>query len=255
MKTKSFFASWQSRSLQILCALVAVSQPLQAVDAENHSMEEGTTRLQKIHSELRLVHGSFEDEYPEQLMTARYLPSDAKVLELGGNMGRNSCVIASILQDSKNLVVLESDKSSAECLRRNRDCNGFQFHVEASALSKIPLVQSGWDTMPSAVDVPGCFRVDTITFDEVQKKYGIVFDTMVVDCEGALYYILRDDPEILKNINLLIIENDYLNRSHFDYVLDVFKKNGFHLVYNEHLTINNRALDSVRTEFYQVWKK
>ncbi len=219
---------------------------------ENLSREEGINKLQKIHSKLRLLHGSFEDEYPEQLMAAMYLHPDAKVLELGGNVGRNSCVIGSILQDSRNLVILESDKRSAECLQQNRDYNNLQFHIEASALSKIPLIQSDWTSKPSNVDLPGFFRVDTIIFDEVQKKYEIEFDTMVVDCEGALYYILRDDPDILKNIKLIIVENDYTDKKHLDYTLEVFVKNGFRLIFSDkHVD----SPTSFREDFYQVWKK
>lgn len=256
MKTKkSFFASWQTYPVRILFILASCTQLLHSSDVLSFASDESVTKLQIIHSKLKLVHGSFDDEYPEQLMTAMFLPSDAKVLELGGNMGRNSCVIASILEDSRNLVVLESDKGFAGCLQRNRDCNALQFRIEASALSKIPLIQSGWNTIPSTVDLPGYFRVDTIDFNTLQRKYEIVFDTLVADCEGALYHILKDDPEILTNIKLIIIENDYLERSQFEYTLDMFKTNGFNLIYNQTLTINNRALDSVRKEFYQVWKK
>ncbi len=173
--------------------------------------EDGITKLQRIHSKLELLHGSILDEYPEQLMTATFLPPDAKVLELGGNVGRNSCVIASILQDSRNLVTIEPGKIWADQIKENRDHNSLSFHVEAAAVSKTPLVQQGWVTIPSAEDLPGYHRVDTITFTELEEKYSIVFDTLIADCEGALYYILRDDPQILTNIKLVIVENDYSN--------------------------------------------
>src|SRR5205085_5472893 len=127
-------------------------------------------KLQTIHSKLKLIHGNLSEEYPEQLMSTMYLPADAKVLELGGNVGRNSCVIATILNDSKNLVSVESSKESALLLQDNRDINGLQFHIEPSAISKVPLIQMGWNTIPSEVDQPGFFRVNTITFDELQKK-------------------------------------------------------------------------------------
>lgn len=49
--------------------------------------------MQKIHSKLNLILGNLLEEYPEQLMTAMYLKKNAKVLELGANIGRNTCVI------------------------------------------------------------------------------------------------------------------------------------------------------------------
>ncbi len=204
-------------------------------------------KIQMIHSKLELIHGSLTEEYPEQLMTTMYLSSDAKVLELGGNVGRNSCVIASILQDSRNLVTIESCKEYAKDLQENRDHNGLNFHIEASAVSKVPLIQEGWTTIVSEVDLPGYVRVNTITFDEVQSKYGIIFDTIVADCEGAFYYILRDDPEILRNIKLIIVENDYVNDEHFKFTADLFTKYGFELVYE--------SAYFERTNFYQVWKR
>ena len=41
-------------------------------------------------------------------MVVRYLKGNERVLEIGGNIGRNSLVISSILgKNSENLVVLE----------------------------------------------------------------------------------------------------------------------------------------------------
>jgi hypothetical protein len=58
--------------------------------------------LANIHSRYRLNYGSFQHEYPEQLMAATYLTGNEKVLEIGANIGRNSIVIAHILQQSNN---------------------------------------------------------------------------------------------------------------------------------------------------------
>lgn len=207
-------------------------------------------KLKEIHSTLTLIHGSFLEEYPEQLMSATFLPKEAKVLELGGNVGRNSCVIASILKDSKRLVVMESAPESAQLLQENRNINRLKFHIEVSALSRVPLIQNGWNTMPSKEVLPGYFRVNTISFDKLQSKYNIVFDTLVVDCEGALYYILRDDPGILKNIKLIITENDYTKLKHLRYVQALFRKYGFRLAYNQ-----SGGWGSCYNEFYQVWRK
>ena len=207
-------------------------------------------QLKKIHSKLRLVHGSFKEEYPEQLMTVMFLPREAKVLELGGNVGRNSCVIASILNDSNHLVVMESSPESAQLLQINRDHNNLKFHIEASALSRVPLIQNAWNTIPGDVVLPDYFSVNTLTFEELQSKYNMEFDTLVVDAEGALYYILRDDPDILTNIKLIITENDYQNINHFKFVKNRFKDKGFELIYNQ-----PGGWEPCEKEFFQVWKK
>ncbi len=222
-----------------------LSSPLEAV-----SIDQAKHKLETIHSKLHLVHGSLAEEYPEQLMAAMYVSKNAKVLELGGNVGRNSCVIASILKKSKNLVVVESSSESAKLLQENRDANKLQFHIEASAISKVPLVQSGWKTVPSKVDLPGHTRIKTISYAKLKKKYGIKFDTLVVDCEGALYNILVDDPKMLKNITTVIIENDFDDLQHMLYVQNLFKQNGLQCVYNE-----AGGFGPCYDYFYQVWKK
>jgi FkbM family methyltransferase len=220
------------------------------IPVEALNLESAIERLQAAHSRLRLIHGSFEDEYPEQLMTAMYLPANAKVLELGANVGRNSCVIASLLNDSKNLVSVESIEEFAKLLQENRDVNGLQFHIEVGAISKIPLIQSWWTTMPSDEDKPGWARVKTITYSELKAKYGIKFDTLVVDCEGALYYILRDEPNILKKIKLIIIENDFSELNQMLFVQNLFKQNGLQCVYSQ-----AGGWGPCSDQFYQVWKK
>ena len=50
-------------------------------------------KLLFIHSSLKLNYGSFNDELPEQKMSVRYLTGNEKVLEIGGNIGRNSLII------------------------------------------------------------------------------------------------------------------------------------------------------------------
>jgi hypothetical protein len=56
------------------------------------------------------------------------------------------------------------------------------------------------------------------TLPELKEKYPINFDTLVLDCEGAFYYILMDYPEILHGINLIIMENDYHSIDHKKYI-------------------------------------
>ena len=65
-----------------------------------------------------------------------------KVLEIGGNIGRNTLVIASIL-NSSNLVTLECNLESCNQLNENKNLNKFSFFIENSALSAKKLIQIG----------------------------------------------------------------------------------------------------------------
>jgi FkbM family methyltransferase len=207
-------------------------------------------KLQTIHSRLNIRYGSLMDELPEQKMAVRYLSGNEKVLEIGGNIGRNSLVIASILQDAKNLVTLESDANIAAQLSENRDLNNLQFHIECSALSKRKLIQKGWETIPSDTLQEGYSWVNTITYDELIKKYNIVFDTLVLDCEGAFYYILLDMPEVLNNVNLIIMENDYHEISKKNYVDEILTQNNFYRDY-----VEAGGWGPCCGNFFEVWKR
>ena len=128
-------------------------------------------------------------------MSALYIEPDHKVLEIGKNIGRNSCVIASLLNDSKNLLVFESDPNNAEKLKENRDINNLNFIIEDCAISKTELYQKEWITKNKIEidinDLQNWQFIKTITWTEIKNKYNICYDVLVADCEGALYYILK----------------------------------------------------------------
>ena len=205
-------------------------------------------RLRKIHEILSFEGGNIRDEYPEQLLAASYIQKDATVLELGSNLGRNTLTIAAHLDDDSRFVTVECDPTSAAVLTSNRDINGGKFKIEDAAISSRKLYQSGWNTVPSDTPISGYKEVKTITWQDFRKKYGLEFDTIVADCEGALYYIIKDAPEILNGIKLLIVENDYLKVEEKEFVDNKLKENGLKVVYSQgggwgHFTNN----------FYEVW--
>ena len=214
------------------------------------SMSETECKLKNIHLKLNIKYGTFSEEYPEQLMAIKYLSGTEKVLEIGGNIGRNSLIIASILNNNNHLVTLESDTNIANQLTENRNLNNLNFHIENAALSKRKLIQTGWDTMPSDILLEGYHWVNTITFDELKNKYNIEFDTLILDCEGAFYYILMDMPEILENVNLIIMENDYYDISKKQFVDEILRKNNFILDY-----VKSGGWGPCENNFFEVWKK
>ncbi len=203
-------------------------------------------KLIYIHSKLQIKHGSLNDEIPEQKMVVRYLTGNEKVLEIGGNIGRNTLVIASIV---KNMVTLECDSEIAKQLIENRDLNNFNFHIECAALSNRKLIQKDWNTIPSDTLLDGYNWINTITWENLKNKYNIEFDTLVLDCEGAFYYILMDTPEILDNINLIIMENDYRDITHKQYI-DSVLKNNFYVDY-----VEQGGWEPCYNNFFEVWKR
>lgn len=207
-------------------------------------------KLKTIHSKLKILYGSLNDELPEQKMAVKYLTGNEKVLEIGGNIGRNSLVIASILNDSRNLVSLECNIDIANQLKENKELNNLNFSIECSALSNRKLIQKNWDTIPNDELLPGFNWVNTITLEQLNNKYNINFDTLVIDCEGAFYYILMDMPELLNGINMIIMENDYHDINKKNYVDYVLKNNNFEVVY-----VECGGWGPCYNNFFEVWKK
>ena len=216
----------------------------------NNNDNDINNKTEEIQSKLKINYGTFNDELPEQKMVVRYLTGNEKVLEIGANIGRNTLVIASILNDSSNLVSLESDSVIAGQLNENKNLNNFNFHIENSALSNRRLIQRGWDTIPSDILLNGFKWVNTITLNNLKNKYNIEFDTLVLDCEGAFYYILMDMPDILNNINLIIMENDYWDLNKKQYIDTILIQNNFYRDY-----VEGGGWGPCYNNFFEVWKK
>ena len=225
-------------------------------------------KLEDIHNNITIKYGNIKGELPEQKMAIANIDKNRKVLEIGGNIGRNSLVISNLLENDKNLVVLETDADICKQLEENRNNNKANFFIENSALSISKLIQKGWNTIPSEKLLKGYKWVKVITYEEITKKYNLDFDTLVLDCEGAFYYILNDFPKILDNVNLIIIENDYGStdnkitkikrklkitkgvHKHKQYVDNKLLENNFFRSY-----VEAGGQGSCKKCFYEVWRK
>ncbi|AYV85957.1 MAG: hypothetical protein Solivirus2_28 [Solivirus sp.] len=191
-----------------------------------------TKKLIEIHTKLRFVGGSLNEEYPEQKMAIRFIRPDAKVLEIGANNGRNTVVIASLLKDSSNLVTLETLIECIPILEENRRSNELDFEIVNAALSKKPIYQSGWDSIPSDVSIEGMRKIEIIDYNSLITTNWRP-DTLVADCEGALFYIFQDYPELLDDVSLIIMENDYHDIEKKKFVDSFLILKGFRRIYVE----------------------
>ena len=211
-----------------------------------------TSRYTQLRAGLKLDFGTFDDEFPEQMMVVKYLRGDEKVLEIGGNIGRNSMIIAAILNQCGNsqFVCLECDQNSATMLTHNKALNNLEFFIEPSALSNRKLIMQGWNTIVSDVVLEGYVEVQTITLDQLTAKYNIAFDTLVLDCEGAFYYILIDMPQILVSVKTVIMENDYHDLAHKLYINEVLRNNKFEVVHSQ-----AGGWGVCQPFFFEVWQR
>lgn len=210
-------------------------------------------KLEQLHRFISIDFGSMKDEYPEQIMAIQFIKETDTVLELGSNIGRNTCTIASILNDDKRLVTLECSPDSVKQLTHNRDKNGFQFQIVNAALSKRNLIQRGWNTFVSDFVLDGYAKVNTISFSDLTNYFSfLTFNVIVADCEGALLQILRDDPNLLDTIETILIENDYHSMTDKIEMDTILFSKGFKSVYTKALP---GCWSPCRDVFFQVFQK
>jgi hypothetical protein len=218
------------------------------------NIQDPKERLGKLHQWIPFWHGLISEEFEEQWMAITYLDPKDRVLELGGNYGRNSCLISSIMEDDKNLVVLETCQDYIPKLESNRKLNALNFQIEPSGLSKKKLVQTRWITQQWEHEVlpANHFWVPTITWSDLKQKYPIDFNVLVADCEGALFYILQDEPNFLDRFEKIIVENDYIYMEQYEFVKRKMEENGFKIVFN---LGGGLSWHCCKDCFYQVWLK
>jgi hypothetical protein len=214
--------------------------------------------LTNLQNSLILKYGNFSSEIIEQTMVYNFLDANSKVLELGSNIGRNSLIISKILNDSSNLVTLEMDSIFYNYCLENKNLNNLNFNIENAAMSYKPLY---YQEKPHGEGGGYCVLqkftedyklVKTVTFEEIEQKYNICFDTIVCDCEGGFYFIIKDNPNVLQNIKTLIIENDFSSIEHKNFLNELLLKFNFERIFVEPLKFGNFPCKDF---FWETWKK
>jgi FkbM family methyltransferase len=207
--------------------------------------------LKEMQKTMKLKHGTFDDEYPEQLMSVCFIKPWMKVLEIGGNIGRNTCVISKLLKDSSQLTVVESDPESVNKLYDNRKLNNFNFTVIDGAITRKRMIQNNWITtyLENSTLPDGWKLVNNIDWNNVQYRHG-PFDALVADCEGSLFYILQENPTFFNNFSLVIMENDFTIFDHKKVVDAALTEAGLKVVYEK-----PGGWGLFENCFFQVWQK
>lgn len=210
-------------------------------------------RLQDIHKNIKLVHQTAPKHISRrlQILCTEFIRPHDTVLEIGAHLGHTSAVLACLTNG--NLVTIESSPLFATKLRENMLLCPVKFEVECMALSNIPLIQEteAWRTYPQHL-LPRPFGnlVRTESLAYLESKYGRTFTTLVIDCEGAFFYMVRDMPEMLTNITRIIMTNTYAKMAHKEFVDSALLSKGFVLVICE-----GGGWGPCATSFFQVWTK
>lgn len=157
-------------------------------------------------------------EAPEHALVHRWVPANATVMEFGSRFGTTTCELAKKLENSGRLVTVEPDSVVWGWLESNLKSHNCHAHVLRGAVSGSPLqmLGSGYGGRSAVADTnlrkggaAPVGSVPTFTFDQVQKATGLVFDTLLIDCEGCAQDMMDQiGPKIQSQINLIVIEAD-----------------------------------------------
>jgi len=173
-------------------------------------------------------------------MVRKWLPANATVLEVGARYGSVSCVIAAMQQQSGKAVSVEPDFKVWDALDNNLKTYACQVNVLKGVLGTTPVVieelgTGGFGTRTQAtgskVKTPSRI-VPAHSLTQVEKDFNMHFDTLVIDCEGCFPTLLRENPNILQQMGLIIVEahTDRLEDSEEQAVADLQSKSGFEVV-------------------------
>jgi FkbM family methyltransferase len=168
-------------------------------------------------------------ERTEQMMVREWVPRDSTVLELGARYGTVSCSIGVRLADPTRHVAVEPDANVVPALMRNRESHGAQFHVFNGVVSRRDMIISRYEsygTTTSPLDGAGS-SLQRMTLEELELKYGLSFDVLVADCEGALGGFVEENRDALARFRVVTFEKDQPHLCDYAVVEDTLRNLGF----------------------------
>jgi FkbM family methyltransferase len=185
----------------------------------------------------RFLFNEYETDI-ERIFLHKFLPSSAKVLELGGCIGVMSCVINRILDDPTAHVVVEPHPGLVPSLILNRDQNHCGYHVQEGLLSLSPINEfyihdlivggSACRTTKKMVSTNG-YRIR-----ELEEEFGVEFNTLVCDIEGGEYQLLIDLGAEIRRFDWIFLElhdrSDFPNHEDVAKCPEILSSYGFSLI-------------------------
>ncbi|MGH7031677.1 MAG: FkbM family methyltransferase [Stellaceae bacterium] len=150
-------------------------------------------------------------EVPERVLTRKYIPPDATVLELGGCLGVISCQVNRRLADPRRHIVLEAHPLIVPYLEANRARNGCAFQIRQQIISHAPTA-TFYRREPSIAGSSTVrigrlkIEVPTTTVERVEHETGLAFDALVSDIEGGEHKFFAENLAFLARLRVIVVE-------------------------------------------------
>ena len=163
--------------------------------------------------ESRIHNGTYEaDEYK---MLKEVVDKDSVILELGGSVGILACLTAKLMNNQKNLVVVEAHPYLIPVLKNNMERNSLDFNIfHGIAHNNNNEIKFNYNEYPlnghifgqggfgetGETTLPGTTPMD------LENKYNLRFNTLNCDIEGSEYMLLDTLYDYFSNYKCLIVE-------------------------------------------------
>lgn len=186
--------------------------------------------LVKVPFKTRFFFNTYEREERESL--PQFLLSNAQVLEIGACIGVVSCITNKLLSNPKAHVVIEANPYLIPVLEKNRTKNNSQFSIENAMISdqnknlfflhNLIIGGSGYRETDTPIEVIG------ISVEEIERKYQITFDTLIMDIEGGEVDFIKKNSSFLKRLKTIFIEiHGFLKDTEYLYCMNTLEMLGF----------------------------
>lgn len=177
---------------------------------------------------------SIKEEREEQYVANDYINPNNTVLELGARYGVVSSVINNKLENPRNHVVLEPDKTVLTALRTNKKTHKAKFKVLPGIISNKlqSLEKDGYASKTTEVKLKKD-AIKNYSIADIEKKYELKFDTLVADCEGCLCDFFEENKEFVeKQLKNVMYERDVPENCDYKKIALILKSAGFERVIN-----------------------
>jgi FkbM family methyltransferase len=156
----------------------------------------------------RFVFNAYEREEAKYLTT--HLDPDATILELGSCLGYISCLTNKLISNKEGHVVLEANPKLIPWIEKNKKKNACSFSIENRIISKDKactffihdLIVGGSTKRTTGQKV----EIEGVSIEELQKKYKLEFDTLIMDIEGGELDFFRNFQNSVKNFKAVFLE-------------------------------------------------
>ena len=195
----------------------------------------------------RFVQNKYEREEATHL--ARHIAPEDKVLELGSCLGYVSCLTNKLIANKEDHVVVEANPELIPWIQKNKNENNCQFKIEHCIISPekhnefyIHELIVGGSTRRKTMHK---IEVEGVTFSDLERKYALNFNTLIMDIEGGELDLLRQHQQEISKFQKIFYEvhpfANILSKEEAEECENILTNLGFQIV--------------VRDGNFQVWQK